>query len=271
MYQLNSAPVGVGGVGGSGTRMVADLIDAMGIYMGQRYVNESNDNIAWKLCQDMLGKGNPQDERARREIIFRHIAQFEREMHSDFENHRTSQRNWFWKVPTTFFFLEYLAEYFPRMRYVHVIRHGLDMTFSKNARQVVKWAGFFGIPFAPPKIPKAHLRYWIKVNQRIRPELSRARLQYWIRANQYAVAQAERLLPDRYLLLRFDDLCREPDKTLPKLAEFLEVPPPTLDLRKLHRLIKVPSTVGRYKQKNYQRIFSPEMIEAVVRFGFAVE
>jgi hypothetical protein len=249
--QQNPAPIGVGGVGGSGTRLVANLMNTMGVVMAG-VVNASRDNMVWPPFRKLLKEANPRSDEERRQIIFGDLTRFERQMHADFQRRRNSEKTWFWKVPTTFFWLEYVAEYFPRMKYVHVIRHGLDMAFTRNVRQFANWAQFFDLSFSTPLHHSDVLAYWIK-------------------ANQYATSKAIRLLGSRYFLLRFDDICLRPEPTLRELADFLEVPAAALDWDALGQLIAVPPSIGRYKSKDYRGLFTQQMIDAVESFGFHVE
>jgi hypothetical protein len=50
---------------------------------------------------------------------------------------------WGWKEPNTYIILEKLNEYYPNMKYIHLIRNGLDMAFSENQNQVKLWDLYF--------------------------------------------------------------------------------------------------------------------------------
>src|SRR5690606_33373890 len=39
---------------------------------------------------------------------------------------------WGWKEPNTQIYIEYIANFFPNLKYIQVIRHGLYMAFSSN-------------------------------------------------------------------------------------------------------------------------------------------
>ena len=243
-------PIGVGGVGGSGTRLIADLLNHMGAFMGP-YVQPSNDNLSWPPFRKLLADIDPLDESTRRKIAFKDIARFEAEMLGLYTSGKTNHHTWFWKVPTTFFWLEYLAEYFEGMKYIHVIRHGVDMAFTKNIRQFVNWAHFVGIEVSTP----------VEIAQL---------LEYWIKANDLAVSKARDLLGERFLLLSFDDVCTRPQQTLEEMMEFVGTPASEVDIDTLLGLINKPSSMGRYQQHDYRTIFTGDMLDAVRSYGFDV-
>ena len=74
---------------------------------------------------------------------------------------------WGWKEPNTHLLLPYLVRRFPDMRYIHVVRHGLDMAFSSNQNQLATWGEQFQIPADLPP-PVRSLRYWIAAQRRAR-------------------------------------------------------------------------------------------------------
>ena len=56
-----------------------------------------------------------------------------------------SSIGWGWKLPETYLFLPYVKAVFPKVKYIHVIRHGLDMAYSRNQHQFWAWGAYFGI------------------------------------------------------------------------------------------------------------------------------
>lgn len=249
-YQYNPGPLGVGGVGGSGTRLVASLLEAMGLFMGE-HVNRSNDSLVWPPFRKLLAESPGRDAAARERVVFEAITRFEQHMHEDYHRVARGDHNWFWKVPTTFFWLEPLAAYFPRMKYIHVIRHGLDMAFSGNRRQVKVWAGAVGLELRPPIDP-------------------RQMLEYWVLANDLALDRARRLLGDRCLLLSFDRLCRSPETELPRLAAFVDCPEAQWGLERWRSMIRTPESIGRFRDHDCHALFPPRLLQAVARYGYDV-
>ena len=106
---------------------------------------------------------------------------------------RSGAAGWGWKEPNTHLYLEFLAKQYPGLRYIHTIRHGMDMAFSRTRGQLHQWAPFFDltVPEAEPEIPATFL-------------------EFWIRANRRALALGEELGPERFHLLNFDRMCTAP-------------------------------------------------------------
>ncbi len=269
-----SNPIIVGGVGGSGTRLTVDLLKNMNIFMGND-LNQSNDNMqiaySFPTFRDFIqGKNiSPktpisqywdrikpnflnryQDKKNHDEtkrIIFEKLSPFEKLMRHDFA--QQPYNGWGWKIPGNFLILEYLAEYFDDLKYIHTIRHGLDMAYSNNQNQLHNWGNYFGVDIQNLPLPKASL-------------------QYWIRANRKAIATGNHLLKKRFFLLNFDTLCQHPTQEIQSLTNFLEIPTHH-DITTLSKIVKIPNSLGRHKKHDLS-IFEEEELEAVRKFGFKI-
>jgi len=288
-------PVVVGGVGGSGTRLIAEMLINMGFYMGTD-LNVFKDNLTFTLLlkRPLWHKSRKPDQdssvftglstfesimqgtfpRSAAELFFIVNATFDmfrngHQMNSDSGRGRwafkravkailsrridpASYRGWGWKEPNSWLYLEQMNQFFGELKYIHVIRHGLDMAYSSNQNQFHNWSSLFDIrvPESPELMPTAFLDYWIK-------------------ANQAAIQQGTQLLQERFLLLIFDEMCLHPRTTLETLIEFLSVEVDQAEICKLSKLIKVPKSIGRYKDHNMD-IFSKEEIKAVRELGFEI-
>jgi len=245
----NHCPISIGGVGGSGTRVVAAIAKSLGVYMGST-VNTAHDNLEFVKSRVLLGES---DSTLRRRNIMKELRNFEERMHHDYLEQNNYRDNWGWKVPGQFHLLRYTADYFPELKYIHVIRNGLDMAFSKNLNQLRNWGDFHGIAVDDPKDPVLAL-------------------QYWISANQFAVDEGAKYLGNRFLLLNFDDLCSKPDETIEKVTAFISSEVSVNDEKKetLRSLVSPPASICRYKAYDYKDIFDSDSIEEVRKFGFAV-
>jgi len=157
---------------------------------------------------------------------------------------------WGWKEPNTHIFIKYLATYFKHIKYIHVIRHGLDMAYSSNQAQLFNWGRLFGV-VSDPSIP-----------------LPKALLQYWIRANRQAIDLGQQLLDKRFMLLNFDMFCLNPAYEIEHLLDFLEIDKDSVDVRSLIALPRAPKSSGRYKDHDIS-IFSEEL-KAVRDLGFEI-
>lgn len=271
--------VAVGALGGSGTRAVAQLLIQMGIYMGDP-LNFANDNTFYTACFM-----NPQwKQTSSLQDIENRISIFETYMrageisNSDLnnierlpyslshqyppelfpylrkkKNSNDTLNHWGWKEPNTHIYLRELADYFPRLKYIHVLRHGLDMAFAKNKKQLINWGSLYGI--------EAH-------SEEDETSLAQKQLEYWIRSTQAVLKTAEEKLGDRFYLLRYEDFCLEPKKHIPELLKFLGFKG-SIDQKKLNKVFKLSKGSGRYKDHKLD-IFSSQQLAALQNLGFSV-
>lgn len=264
------SPIAIGAVGGSGTRVIAQILSQAGVYLGQD-LNGANDNLwftfflkrpewmahfpdatqitralslfARASTTGLHGTLTPPDTQLIRQIQ-RELARSPREMGVAPERAEYIMNStraplsrgglWGWKEPNTHIFLPQMAQAFPRMKYIHVIRNGFDMAFSGNTQQARNWSGkITGTPLPDGPISPDEL------------------LTYWIAANQQALMHGRALLGDRFHVVNYEDLCDAPKDTLGQLFDFLGLPCP---LPHMVAAIK-PSSQGRHKQRDLQ-IFS---------------
>lgn len=250
MMNLVCPPTFVGGVGGSGTRVVTDILIKMGIFMGDN-LNPSNDymelaNLLPKLRKLMHVHGTKPTPEIK-DFVHSRIQEMRQSITSAMQP-QFQYKGWGWKVPPNFFILEYLNAHFPDLKYIHVIRHGLDMAFSSNRNQLFNWGFYFDINTKEQSLPIASLRYWIK-------------------ANKFAIHIGKKLLPKRFFLLYFDNLCIEPKVKVKELSNFLKIK--DFDLDALIGLVNVPNSLGRYKREDIS-IFNDDDIKEVTKLGFAI-
>ena len=291
----NPGPIVIGGVGGSGTRVIADILRETGYYIGSD-LNDSLDNLWFTL----LFKRPRwfQKQKNHHAEVAKGLSLFEKIMHrragitgdeylflaSAFceiffygHDHLASGRGrwslerirtilmrtgpeisqyvgWGWKEPNTHIYLEYLSEYFPDLKYILVIRHGLDMAFSRNQAQLYNWGRLLGIekPSSPKSAPVSAL-------------------DYWIRANQRAISLGKKLLNDRFYLINFDELQRNPQGEIEKLFKFIrhDMDNPHLIRQLCEKMIR-PESPARY-QKFDLSCFSAHDLNEVEKMGFPIE
>jgi len=159
---------------------------------------------------------------------------------------------WGWKEPNSHLFLERLAAGLGPLRYVHVLRNGLDMAFSSNQQQLHNFGWLFGID---PKSSSA-------------PE-PRLALQYWVAANTNAIETGQRLPDVEVCTLNFDLMCERPAEVIEPFVGFLGLEPGAVDMDRLVRCPVTPRGSGRFREQDLSQLRSQD-IEAVARLGFAV-
>jgi len=271
---LNNPPIVIGGIGGSGTRLIAKILIELGAYIGSD-LNEAYDNLWFTLLFkriEILNVTHTEFQyllnifiKAMRapSLLTKHeintltqLASTDRLQHSKEwlqervnsliskaeENNQHSL--WGWKEPNTHIVLNRLKDSLPNMKYIHVVRNGLDMAYSKNQNQANLW----GSSFLNKKIeatPYDSLQYWHYAHKRIL-ELSQS-------------------MESNFLLLNYDNFCLKPKQNLLILLGFLNISPHKID--SLLPLISPPQSISRFKQHSLNE-FSPEDIMFVKSMGF---
>lgn len=280
-------PVVIGGVGGSGTRVVAQIVRELGFYMGGDR-NPQEDNLwftllfrrpTWFAAQvrsdggqiartieyfEQAMTGRLRADAELRTIIAeaspelgaqgRRPAWIELRTDSLFASRwlRPRERRWGWKEPNSHFYIDHLDRYFgDRLRYVHVVRHGLDMAWSDNQQQVHRWGPFLGIEVGAGAVDAS------------------TALDFWLAANERAIGLGS-ALGDRFLVVNLDELSRDPRSRLRALLDFVECPVSAERLGALAGHLRVPSTLGRYRAAGVSA-FSADQLERVRRLGFTVD
>lgn len=130
---------------------------------------------------------------------------------------------WGWKEPNTHVFLPHLDQQIPGLRYIHIVRNGLDMAFSKNTWQVRHWAHLYQVP-EDPDVP-------LPVRQ----------LRYWIAANTAAISYGMSHMAGRFMVVEYEDFCARPAQHWIRIQKFLGLPAD----RPLPEGLVEPSTIGR--------------------------
>ncbi len=238
------SPVVVSGVGGSGTRIIAELVYQMGFFIGSD-LNISNDNMTlakkFPEIRDLMVAGSPDTKDYVRNIF----RQFSVKMQIDMR--RAGYQEWGWKIPSSSKVVEYIHDLFPNLKLIHTIRNGLDMAFSSNQNQLKNWGVFHDVDYRKMPMPKASL-------------------QYWIRANEYAIEKGRKYLGDRFLLLNFDQMCMDPVAAVSQIADFIEV---DINPAEIAQQIKTPGSIDRYKEQDCS-CFDASDYQAVRNLGFKV-
>ena len=267
----------IGGVGGSGTRLIAQCLKQAGLHIGTD-LNEAHDNLWFTLlfkrpeiltCSEEEFDGLLQlfiDRmtgtnvltRKQEEIIDR-LPTEDREQHaaswlkqrsqtlrSDTLSH-TNGNGWGWKEPNSHIVLDRLMARLDDMKYIHVMRNGLDMAHSTNQNQLRLWGPHF-IDGAFDINPRSSLKYWCIVHQR--------------------VLEFKPIMGDRLLLLNYDAFCTDPERGLEELFDFSSMHLGALKPH-LQELVKPPSSIGRFKCHGTD-MFVKEDVEFVRSLGFDV-
>ena len=235
-------PLVIGGTGGSGTRAVAAIVRAGGAFIGER-LNRALDqrdiaDFHDRWIDEWLTRPDDVERQMRQEL--------EGLLRAEIEESRGAP-TWGWKCPTSLYLLPFFEAALPEFRFIHLVRDGRDMALSQNQNQLRKHGDAF-LGRSGPVTPARSIALWAG-------------------ANETAADFGERVLGDRYLRIRFEDLCRDPAAVVPGILEFaaLDADPATcVDL------VETPASIGRWERRSsawsgaLQRIAGP----ALERFGY---
>jgi len=273
--------IAIGGMGGSGTRAVAEIFGQAGLYMGDD-LNGANDNLfftrlfkdpCWyksasennieerlEIFERYMGQGSitPSDfvkicRVATSNKVYRSDTRFYINLSRKVFRKRTAIQTWGWKEPNTQIYVNTLMKYFKQLKYIHVIRHGLDMAYSKNKQQLKNWGWKFNIHLSGKEDEK---------------ELAIKQVDYWIRSNQY-VQEICSKYPGRYMLLHHEELCNDTVTTIDRILAFSGI---KTDVHNRNNLYSIPKNTGsnkRYKDQDIS-IFSPEQIKQIISHGYSI-
>jgi hypothetical protein len=269
-------PLAIGGIGGSGTRVVAQILLDIGFYLGSD-LNQSNDNLWFTLLfkrAEILSEGKREFDLALKTFLkamrggetfnasetafVLRAASMNRTQHTSLwlskraesllasQNRAPTNARWGWKEPNTHIVIDRLIEGLPSLRYIHVVRNGLDMAFSSNQNQLKLWGPHL-LGGNVSVSPRNSLRFWSLANRRV------------IRIFESKVSSL--------LLLNFDRLCLLPEQEIGKLLGFVKYDYTASQLRRLTELIRVPDSIGRFKTQAIDN-FDPLDVKVVEQLGF---
>jgi hypothetical protein len=273
--------IAIGALGGSGTRAVAEVLIQAGIYMGDD-LNDANDNLLFtRLFKDPVRyKRSSKKDLHRRLDIFRkymsrdsispagylelcRIASSNRIFPSQREFYlrmakkilkgKVIRQDWGWKEPNTQIYVDHILEYFKNLKYIHVIRHGLDMAFSTNRQQLKNWGWKFDI----------HLS-----GQENEYELTQKQLDYWIRSNHF-VNDIISHHPHRCLIIEHDAFCKDPVPQIDRMLSFCGIVIPEKTRAEVYRIPKDTGSNNRYTLHDIRR-FSSDQLDQVIALGFPI-
>lgn len=139
---------------------------------------------------------------------------------------------WGWKQPISHVVLPEIIAAFPSVRYIHVVRHPLDMAWSGNTQGVRLWGGLCGVE---------------RTSVDASPQ--NAQLAWWL----YSTRQANlvgRQLRERFTMVRLEQLCEHPIGVTRRLAEFSGLSPDEPTLRKAAAQIEPPTSLGMWRERS---------------------
>jgi len=227
--RTSAPPIAIGGVGGSGTRVVAALFRDLGYYLGDD-LNDAYDNLWFTLLfkrrsilletdgklrgliklffRRMTVRERPAPEDAEQAFMLAEVDRLQHPREWLIERARTfsdasaelrNDKPWGWKEPNTHIVIDRMFAANPDLLYIHTVRHPLRMSLSRNQNQLENWGPIF-----------------LNRDVAIEPRLS---LGFWCAAHR-RILDLQRSAPRRALIVDYDKLCAEPDAQFGKILKF---------------------------------------------------
>ena len=229
----------------SGSRLLAELVEEAGVFMGA-HKNESRDSLDMlELVRHLVLTYYPDytalwDNRAAGDSLLPKLAQDVVERH--LQGYPKDQA-WGWKLCETVYILPVVDFLFPQARYIHLIRDGRDVAFSDhhapdepfwrkvyfNTDRIRSWQG-------SPLTWKSYRRQSYIYNAL-----------HW--ANSVLIGRTYgMMLRDRYLEVRYEDLCLDFERTAGRLLSFIGAPNSTQATARVRPLVRTDRVHTYLKQ-----------------------
>jgi hypothetical protein len=292
-FLAKNGPVVIGGVGGSGTRVIAEILSNLNFYLGYD-LNEPKDLLLYTLLfkrkrwfyKNRTNEGLLQTglELLQKLVISKkslsgkelsyllnaiwsmsvlghnHLGHGKgiwpfirvKKLLFGYESDLSRFIGWGWKEPNSHLLITEMDQHFENFKYILIIRHGLDMAFSKNQQQLYNWGPMFGVD-----LPKNS------------QEIPLASFQYWVKANKSALEKGEKLGQEKFLWINYDQLCADPKSGIQKLLSFLEIKADEYTIRKCSELPKVALSSGRFRNYDLGK-FEDKDLAYVRSLGFVI-
>ena len=212
------APIILIGRGGSGTRLLSQLVQSGGVFLGNK-LNVSFDSQEWPAVLYPLSLEatalSAADQATRAPYWRTRLRQLAKQIIA--ESDRKAGQPWGWKLPETILALPHVLRSFPQARIVHIVRHPVTSSLRRTHRtsrpddvigRFVLPAGYFacGRDLSMLKRDEPYIHNAVSWAYQIRKAL-------------------DALAADApsSITIRYEDLCRSPAEIAERLSRFLGV------------------------------------------------
>jgi Sulfotransferase family len=240
----------IGATGGSGTRVVGRIVRAGKMYIGTN-LNDYQDALDLAGFSDrwinrFVQTGLPSASTSMRTEMTDDLA-------AALDAHRRDLPDdalaWGWKEPRSIYLIPFFNEVMPGFRFLHFMRDGRDMAFSDNQVQLLKHGDY------------------VLSDKALRKRTPTRSIALWTLVNGQAADFGEQSMGDRYLRVRFEDLCSEPAETVARIYDFFGL---RGDIDAAAAEVRPPKTLGRWKDARKGTLEKLHEIAApaLQRFGY---
>jgi hypothetical protein len=278
-----ASPLVVIGMHRSGTRLLVEILDRLGVFMGAD-VQADSESVAFMLINEgilhqcgafwsepmsahfMLAEPDAAQQIAAsaHDALAARFEQYAGPSGLHLGPSTKELRPFGWKDPRNTFTLPVWKCVFPNLRAIHIVRHGVDVAASLARRhaEALRAATGESVPSALTVIRDHALGI---LSSRRGWTLAEA-LTMWEQYVEKSRQESARL-SERALEVRFEDLLLQPEKVIPAIAEFCRVPVPAR-----HRELLDGLELGRafaFRRDPELVAFAGSVREALARYGYA--
>ncbi len=276
-----ASPLVVIGMHRSGTRLLVEMLDKLGVFMGADRQADS-ESVAFMLINEeilhqcgafwsepmaahfVLAQPDAVEQCAAsaREALAAQLDRYTGGSHLSSNPHEWPPFGW--KDPRNTFTLPVWKQIFPNLRAIHIVRHGVDVAASLARRHAAALRAATGEAI-PPALTVIRDHALGILSSRRGWTLAEALTmweQYVEKARQESAALGERALEVRY-----EDLLEQPKQVLPLIAKLCGVPLPARE-----DMFTDGLNLGRafaFRRDAELMAFAGSMRETLARYGYA--
>ena len=227
----------------SGSRLLAAALERLGVFMGD-VLNESLDALPMlPLVEHTILRHHPDFSRWRRDgdpAVPNLLTQAVRDHFGRRPRHVAP---WGWKLCETVYALPVLESAFPQARYIHLIRDGRDVAFCDHAvPDTPLWKKVY---FGTDRLMTWRgRRLGYKDYHRASHVFNAA---HWVASVTLGQTYGA-MLGERYLEIRYEDLCRNCSGELTRVADFLGIGDVTAAVAQLRPQVTTTS-IGKHRRQ----------------------
>lgn len=215
------APIILLGRGGSGTRMLSETVQTLGVFLGNR-VNATGDSIEWveplyELAIERLGSDVPAS--GERDRYWRNRL---RQVAADVltTGHGQASDSWGWKLPETMMTLAPILEAFPGACVIHLVRHPVPSALRRT-----HMTSRMDNPIGRAVLPAAYRFCGLDPSGLSHDEIYVHNAATWA-FQLSAVLDLLRTSKPPVLQIFYEDMCLNPRDTRTRIANFLNLDVP---------------------------------------------
>ena len=277
-----ASPIVVIGMHRSGTRLLVDVLDKLGVFMGADRQADA-ESVAFMLINEGILHqcgalwSEPMSAHfmlAEPDVVEQVAASVREALVANFETyagpsgwHRDARVDrlpaFGWKDPRNTFTVPVWKQVFPKLRVVHIVRHGVDVAASLARRHAEALRAATG-EAVPPALTVIRDHALGVLSSRRGWTLAEALTmweQYVEKARQECAALGERATE-----IRYEDLLTEPERVIASLATFCGIPRQARE----GGLVKLePSRAFAFRSHPELVAFAASQREVLARYGYA--